>query len=195
MVNSLYSLAEQSRIILGKGDMQSIIASVIDGYASIAKRSWYENRAEGVSEIDGVFLVPFKNITPILDLSTDMYYIVNPSSYLLLPNGLGINYVGFSKGQTKPFVQIPSAGVGLWSNLKAYALGGSQTYFVEGIRTYFPKMTNTTNGQIMMRYAIAFDQMDVEQDLQIPPNIANEIIDIVVAKFSPKPPVVPEKLN
>lgn len=195
MIYTLYSLAEKSRIILGKGDMQSIIASVIDVYASMAQKSWYESKAEGVSEVDGVFLVPFKNITPILDLSTDMYYIVNPSSYLLLPNGLGINYVGFAKGQSKPFVPIASSGLGLWSNLKAFALGGSQVYFIEGIRTYFPKMTNTTNGEIMVRYAIAFDQMDVEQDLQIPPNVANEIVDMVVQKFATKTPVVPEHLN
>lgn len=195
MVNSLYSLAEKSRIILGKGDMQSIIASVIDVYATIAKKSWYESKAEGVSEVDGVFLVPFKNITPILDITTDMYYIKNPSSYLLLPNGLGINYVGFSKGQTKPFVPIGASSLGMWTNLKSYALGGSQTYFVEGIKTYFPKMTNTTNGDIMVRYAIAFDQMDVEQDLQIPPNIANEIVDMVVQKFAGKTPVISENLN
>lgn len=195
MVNSIYSLAEQSRIILGKGDMQSIIASVVDVYGSLAQKNWYENRADGVSEVDGVFLVPFKNITPILDLSTDMYYIVNPSSYLRLPNEMGINYVGFSKGQTKPFVRISAGSIGIWSSLKAYALGGSQIYFIEGIRTYFPKMTSSTNGDIMVRYAIAFDQIDVEADLQIPPNIANEIVDMVVAKFSIKTPVVPEKLN
>ncbi len=196
MIYSLYSLAEQANGILGdKVDLQELIAGTINACASIAKKSWYENKADGVCEVNGVFQVPFKDITPMLDLSTDMYYIINPSSYVDLPNELGVNYVGFSKGQTKPFVRISAGAVGIWSNLKAYALGGSQTYFIEGARTYFPKMTSTSNGNIMVRYAIAFDQMDVEADLQIPPNIANEIVDIVVAKFTAKPPIVPEKLN
>lgn len=195
MAQSLYKIAEQCQNILGKGTIQSLVASVVDAYAAQIKREWYENRADSVAEIDGVFLVPFKDLEPLLDLDTDMYYIVNPSSYLRLPQEGGINYVGFSLGQKKAFAKISAGGVTLWNGLKASVLGGAQTYYVEGPRTYFPKMTSVTAGKIMVRYVCALDNIDPETDLNIPPDVASAIIDMVVAKYSSKPPVVPENLN
>lgn len=193
MASSLLKLAEQCRVILAKGDIQSLIASVIDAYGSIAKKEWYENKADSVNEVDGVFLAAFKDIAPELDLSNDMYYIINPSSYLRLPLELGVQYVGFTKG--RGFVKITMGSSDIWSSIKAGCLGGSQTYYIEGNRTYFPKMTNLTNSNIKVVYAVALDNMDVEADLNIPPNIADQIVNMVVTKYMNKPVVVPEKLN
>lgn len=196
MANTLYSLAEQCNSILGdKVDLQTLIAAVGNAYADVVKKEWYENKASDVSEVDGIFLVAFKDVVPALDPSTDMYYIVNPSSYMRLPNEMGINYVGFAKGQTSGFVRISAGSIGQWAGLKANALAGLQTYFIEGTKTYFPKMTDTTNGNIMLRYAVALDLTDPEADLQIPPNVAGAIIEMVVGKYTSKPPIVPENLN
>lgn len=192
-MQSLYKIAEQCRVILSKGDTQSLIASVIDAYGVVAKKQFYENKAEGISEVDGVFLTAFNDIVPVLDITNDRYYIVNPSSYIRLPLEMGISFVGFPKG--RGFVRISSGNADLWSTIKAGALGGIQTYYIEGTKTYFPKMTNTTNGNIKVIYAVALDNIDPEADLNIPPDIASQIVDMVVAKYSPKPAVTPETLN
>jgi hypothetical protein len=196
MIQSLYKIAEEARLILGtdKADIQSIIATTIECYASAVAKEWYQAKAEGVSEVSGIFLVPFKNIVPVLDNDNCMYYITNPSSYVNLPCEYGINFVGYEK-EKKGFVRINAGSLGMFASIKAGILGGGQTYYVEGTRTYFPKMTNLTNGNIMVRYTIAFDSMDVDADLNIPPNVASNIVDMVIAKYAQKTPVIPEKLN
>lgn len=185
---SIYKISEQVKLILGDIDIQAITSFVIDAYSSSVKREFYENKNDGVSEIDGTFLFSFgkeTSLTPILELSTDMYFIMIPSSYLRLPHEMGINMVSFAKGQTKEFIRVNSGSVSMWSNLKANLLGGSQTYFVEGARMYFPKMTNTTNGNLLLKLAIALDDVDVDEELSIPRSVVDNIVSMVVMKFRP----------
>jgi len=188
-MTSLSKIAEQVKYILGFGDMQPILASVIDCYSSVVKKEFYENKSDGMSEIDGAFIYTFKKIVPVLDIDVDQYYIKIPSSYLRLPHEMGVNYVGFALGQTKPFVRINSGSIGMWNGLKAAVLGGSQTYYIEGNLMYFPKMTSSTNGDILLKLAIALDTEDVDFELNIPRSMVDNIVNMVLAKFQPKQPV------
>lgn len=188
-MTSLYKISEQVKYLIGAGDIQPILASVIDAYSAAVKKEWYENKADGYAEVDGAFIYTYgkdEPLTPILDLSTDMYYIVIPSSYLRLPGEYGINYVGYIKGQTKPFVRLGSGSYGMWSNLKSFCLGGAEKYFTEGIQMFFPTMTNMTNGNIMLKLAIALDDVDVDEELNIPRSVVDTIVNIVAAKFAPR---------
>lgn len=182
---SIYGIAERCKLILGDVEIQALTSFVIDAYSSAVKREWYENKADGVNEIDGSFVYTFKDQIPALDISTDMYYITIPSSYLRLPHEMGVNMVSFAKGQTKEFVRVGSGSVSMWANLKANLLGSSQTYFVEGVRMYFPKMTNTTNGNLLLKLAIALDNVDVDEELNIPRSVVDNIVAMVVSKFRP----------
>ena len=195
MPSSLLKIAEQCRVILNKGDTQSLIASVIDVYGALVKKEWYENKQDSCGEVDGVFISTFKNNIPILDIDTDYYYIIIPSSYLRLPHEMGINFIGFAKNQSHGFIRINAGSIPMWANLKAGILGGGQTYFVEGNRMYFPKMTTLTNNPVMLKLSLALDTTDVEADLNIPPSLADQIVNMVVQKYMVKEPVVPEKLN
>jgi len=191
MATSIYKIAEQAKYILGAGDMQPLIATVIDVYSSAVKKEWYENKADGFAEVDGTFIYTYgmdDSLVPILDLATDMYYIISPSSYLRLPGEYGVNYVGFIKGQSSPFVRIGSGSVGMWSNLKAFALGGAQVYYTENNRFYFPKMTNLTNKNIMLKLAIGLDSVDIDEEISIPRSVIDNIVNMVVAKFAPRKP-------
>jgi len=193
-MTSIYQIAEKCRLILGKGSIQALTSYVKDAYASVVKASWYENKQNDVSEVDGVFIYTFTDVVPILDISRDQYYIVVPSSYLRLPNEMGINMVCFMKGQSSPFVRLNSGSVGMWANIKANVLGGGQTYFIEGARAYFPKMTSLTNANLMLKMAIALDSVDVEEQLNIPPDVVDSIVTMVVQKIAPKEATKPENL-
>lgn len=185
-MTSIQKIAEQCKYLLGFGDIQVIIASVIDCYSSAVKKEWYENKAEGISEIDGAFIYTYgkdNSLVPILDLTTDMYYIVIPSSYVRLPGEYGVNSVSFIKGQTKPFVRVGAASVGMWSGLLASVMGGHQTYFVEGTQMFFPKMTNMTNGNMMLKLTVGIDDVDTDKDLNIPRSVVDNIVNMVVQKF------------
>ena len=192
-MTSLYKIAEKCILIVPKVPIQALLSSVVDVYASMAKKEWYENKADGVSEVDGTFIYTFGKSSPLVpevDTDTDLYYITIPSSYLRLPHEMGINNVSFMKEQNFPFVRITSTG--LWNNLKSNVF--KQTYMVEGNRLYFPKMTSVNKGNILLKMAIALDTADVDQQLNIPPNMVDEIVNIVVAKYQPKKPKTPENL-
>ena len=202
MASSLYKIAEKAKLILGKGDLQSIISSVQDVYASQVKLSWFENKQEGVTEINGVFIYTFKDLVPVLDCDIDLYGIDVPSSYLNLPNQSGINQVSFAKGQNKPFVMVSAASWGMFANLKSWVMGGNHTFFVEGTKMYFPIMTKEivdsmvdNNTGLLLKMSVALDTVDPDADLNIPPNVVDNIVNIVVAKYAPKPEVKPETLN
>ncbi len=195
MASSIYKLAEKVRDILGKGDLQALISSCQDAYAIVVKQEWFANMSEGINEIDGAFVYTFKNQEPLWDDDLGEYYMIIPSSYLRLPHEMGINSVSTMRGQDAPFVRISSGSIGMWANLKSNILGGRQTYYIEGIRMYFPKMTITTKGNMLLKMAIALDTVDPEEDLNIPPNVAGMIVDLVVAKYQPKPEVKPDTLQ
>ena len=150
----------------------------------------------------------FKDIIPELDCSQDLYFIVVPSSYLRLPNELGIVQCSFMKGQTKPFVRVSASSWGLFSNLKCGNLGGNQPFFVEqdilseGSRMYFPKFDAVLVNKliedktgILLKLAISLDTTDVEAELNIPPNIVDNIVNAVIAKYQPKVDPIPNNLN
>ncbi len=205
---SLQQIGEKVLNIIGKGDLQSIIASVIDVYASQVKLAWYEGKAEGESNVSGVFVYTFKNQMPEFDCSMDLYFITVPSSYLSLPNETGINQVSFMKGQTKPFVRVSAASWGLYFGLKAGNFAGNDTYFVEqdihseSSRMYFPKLDTVTFDKMvedktgfLLKLTVALDTTDVEAELNIPPNIVDNIVNTVVMKFQPKIEPIPANLN
>ena len=99
---SLYKIAEKCILIVPKVPIQALLSSVVDVYASMSKKEWYENKADGVSEVDGTFIYTFGKSSPLVpevDTDTDLYYITIPSSYLRLPHEMGINSVSFMKEQ------------------------------------------------------------------------------------------------
>ncbi len=187
---TLYEIAEKCRYQLGSGDLQVLTSAVIDSYATVAKSQFYENKNDGCSEIDGSFIYTFGKVTaltPVLDLSTDQYCIVIPSSYVRLPHEYGINWVSYMKDKSMPFVRINAGSVGMWSNIKAALLAGRQTYYVEGTTMYFPKMTKVQVGDILLKLAIALDTVEVDEPLNISRSVVDQIVVLVVQKFTPKP--------
>lgn len=181
-MTTLYGIAEQVANRVGNGSVQIYIKDVVDAYAFLVKAQWYENQKSDVKEVDGQFIVTFKDLQPTFDETVAQYYVENPSSYVSLPAESGIVFVGFAKGQDKGFVRLSA---GTWGrNTLASVFGGRQTYYEESNKTYFPKMKEATKGDIMMKLAIALDNIDVDEPLSIPRNIVGNIVDTVVSKYA-----------
>lgn len=186
---SLYKIAEKCKERLSSGDLQVLVDTVIDVYSTVVKNEWYENKADGVSEVDGAFIYTFgksKELKSEKDEITGLYYIIVPSSYLRLPHEMGVNQVSFLKDQDHFFVRVGSGSNGMWSNLKSNVFGGRQTYYIEGNKMVFPKMNEVSS--MLLKMAIALDEVDVLEDLNIPRSLVDKIVDLVVLKYNPKPP-------
>lgn len=178
---SIYRIAEQCRVILEKRvSIQVLLPSVIDAYGYIAKQQFYENTKFDTQEIDGSFVNVFNSIQPKLDCDRGMYYIIIPSSYLILPHEIGITWISFMKDKAS-FVRVQNWGI--FNNLKSAVMGGRQLYEIEGNKMWFPKMEAYNIGPILLKLAIAYDTIDPYEPLNIGPNIVNDIINIVVAPY------------
>ena len=181
MLTSLYQIAEQCKLITEKRvSVQALTFAVKDAYAQIAKKQWYANMAEDSGELNGSFLYTFKSVEPILDCDTDMYYIMIPSSYLELPHQLGVNWVSYMKDRTS---FVLTSNWGIFSNLKSAIMGGRQVYSIENSRMWFPKMDQNSVGPLLLKLAIALDNVEPEDELNIAPNIVSDIIAMVVAPY------------
>ena len=47
---SLFKIAEKCQVLLGKGDIQSLISSVKDAYATVVQKEFYENSVKNRDE-------------------------------------------------------------------------------------------------------------------------------------------------
>lgn len=193
ITTSLWSISEQVKDRLGgKGDIQTYISAVIDALGTAVKNEWFQGKNDGVSEIAGQFLYPFGKTTPllpVLDSVYGLYYITIPSSYVSIPCEIGISSVSYAKG--KSFVRLTSAE---WRNYlltkAGKALGGRQAYFTEDKLMYFPKMNASEAMNIYLVLAVAYSTINPRDQINISPNVKDVVIDIVVAKYSPQPPVL-----
>jgi hypothetical protein len=193
MTTSLYKLSEQVRLLTSKGEPQEIIEHIKQALATAIKNEWYKGKAEGVAEVNGQFVYTFTKdangnpLVPQLDSQTDLYYITIPSSYLNLPYNGGIESVSYTKSANDPFVPYGTVSSGLFDGLESDIMGGRQVYFVEDTNMYFPKMSVTRLGTIMLKLAVALDLKDPDQDLNISPDIADAVVSMVASKINPEP--------
>jgi hypothetical protein len=185
MAITLYKIAEKARIVLEKRvSVQVLVSDVASAYATVARQRWFENTQFDEQEVDGAFVTTFKNLEPILDLSTDQYYIIIPSTYLNLPHQSGIAWVSNMLDRTS-FVKVNNWG--LFSGIKAGLMGGRQVYSVEGNRMYFPKMRKEDSEcKIILKLAIALDNVDPYEELNIPSDIEDAIVKEVVSVYVQK---------
>jgi len=198
---SLRNIAEQCGSITKKGSTQELIQASVNAYGLIVKKLWYEGRNDGVSEINGSFIFTFKDLLPTFDDDLGMFFITIPSSYLELPNESGVNMVSWMRSQDRPFVRLGTGAFGLFAGLQSSELGGNDIYTIEGSTMYFPNfkdidvnISGKTRG-ILLKLAIAFDDIDIDEQLNISPAIQGEIVDMVVARYQPRPNTLTDNLE
>lgn len=183
---SIYRIAEECKVILGDriSSVQALIPAVKEAYAYVAKKAWYDQTSFDEMQIDGSLINVFENQTPQYDSSRDIYYLTIPSTYLMLPHQMGINWVSTMKDK-ESWVLVKNWG--MFSGLKASLMGGRQIYQVEGNKILFPKMTKQNNTcPLILKLAIAYDTIDPYEKLNIAPDLIVDIKNIVTAPLMAK---------
>lgn len=184
---SLFFIAEECRIILGDrvSSVQALIPAVKEAFAYVAKKAWYEQVAASDDiQIDGSLITIFENLTPIYDDSRDVYYITIPSTYLMLPHQMGVNWLSTMKDK-ESWVLVKNWA--LFSGLKAALMGGSKVYQIEGNKILFPKMTTQDcKYPLILKLAIAYDNINPYEKLNIAANLVVDIKKLVTEPLMAK---------
>lgn len=179
-----YKIAEQCRVITEKRvPIQVLVSEVIDALGVVAKKIWFEQIQYDEQSIDGELVNTFTNLQPILDDSRNKYYIILPSRYLMLPHQAGIQWVSLMQDEVS-WVRVQNWGI--YSQLKSAVMGDRQVYEIEGTKMWFPKMTSETACPILLKLAVAYDNIDPYEPLNIGPNVVNDVVNVVVAPYMNK---------
>lgn len=190
---SLNNIAQQVQVQTNKGSWQEIRQSVREAYAFIVKSIWFENKKMDVGELNGNFIVTFTNQTPAIDPVINQYYVDISSTYLDLPQECGIISVCYMTEQNINFVRTNAGSYSRLSRITAGVMGGRQLYYVDNMKMYFPRMVQPKD--VMLRLALALDNIDVDAPLNVSPDIQKQIVDMVVAVWNPQVAQPNEKIR
>jgi len=76
---------------------------------------------------------------------------------------------------------------GIFSGILASCMGGRNVYEIEGVKIWFPKMTaKESELPLLLKLAVALDEIDAEEELNIAPNVVNDIIGVVCQPYMNK---------
>jgi hypothetical protein len=200
-MTTIFKIAEQCLNRINKGPQgpnedirqQELNIAVYQAFGTVVKGSYFQNKNEGITEINGTFIYSFKNIVPALDTDLEIYTCILPSSYIDLPREIGIQYVGFMQSgnpkqpQSKPMLRVPNNFAAMSQGLAVENLQTRTPFYVEGNNLYFPKMTaDEAKKNLLIKLAVSLEGIDEDTAINIPPEMQAEIIELVVAKFMPE---------
>ena len=200
-MTTIFKIAEQCLNRINKGPQgpnqnirqQELNIAVYQAFGVVMKASYFQNKADGITDINGTWIYSFKNIVPTLDTDLEIYTCTLPSSYIDLPREIGIQYVGFMQSgnpkqpQSKPMVRVPNNFSAMSRGLAVEGLQNRTPFYVEGNNLYFPKMT-TEDAQknLLIKLAVSLEGIDEDTQINIPPEAQFAIIDMVVKSFMPE---------
>lgn len=202
MATTLYRIAEQAlrRISGGQNTadtavkIQELILAAQQVYAQFVKANLFENRREGEYDVNGSFIYSFENVPVQFDTNKNLYYADMPSTYIALPNEMGINHVSSMKSQFIGFVRVNPNFLSQSYNLKIGGLLGHKGYWAENNKLYFVNMDKlNANDNVLIKLVVALDNIDpYEDELGIPPEITDQIVQALYEKYLPTEVQVPE---
>lgn len=204
MATSKKKIAEQALMIISGGmptrdsaiHIQEILIAVEQAFATVVKGSWFQNKNEGISELNGTYVYTFKNQLILKDDDLNQWYTDLPASYIDLPHEIGIQTVAFmpiprtntqpvSQGsQDDAIVRVPNGFLSLTRDLEVAGLSGRIGYYVEGTRIYYVNMNTSNYGsKVMIKLNVSLDGIDEDELINIPPEIQKQIVDMVVERY------------
>jgi hypothetical protein len=198
-----YIIAEQAQRIIQGGTptpdsevrKDELVIYVDQAFGQMVKQSFYQNKAEGVSWIDGTFVYSFVQEVKE-DKMLGMSYIKIPSTYVSLPLGMGIHTVSDVKSQFDTFVPTNPNFLGLSRGLAVGKLGGRRGYYIDNTKMYFINLSPSDcvdNVLVKLAGGIQSDELDPEVD--IPLDMQDQLLRLTVELYMQQRRAKKDELN
>lgn len=202
MATTLYKIAEQVQRMISGGQpssdtavkIQELIIAVQQSFATVVKATLFQNKAEGEYDINGAFIYSFDDVPVYYDTNKQLYYSDLPSTYVALPNEMGIVQIASMKSQFKSFVRVNPNFLAQSYGLKIAGLLGNKGYWAENNKVYYVNMDKlNANSNVLIKLVVALDSLDpYEDEIGLPPEVQDMIITAVYQKYINVETVVPE---
>lgn len=193
MGTTLYKIAEQIQRMISGGQpttdtavkIQELIIAVQQSFAYAVKMNLFENRREGEYDVNGAFIFTFDDVPVLYDTTKNLYYSELPTTYVALPNEMGIVQVSSMKSQFKGFVRVNPNFLSQSFGLKIAGLLGNKGYWAENNKLYYVNMDKVnSNDKVLLKLVVGLDGIDPYEDvIGLPPEIQDQIISAVYQKY------------
>lgn len=191
MRDTRYLIAEQAQRILNGGAtttdtevrLEELVIFVDQAYAAYIKNAYWENRNDGENYVNGNFVFYFSEDVKF-DSKKNRYYISIPSSFVSLPNGMGIYSVTPNGDDDDFFVPINLQVQAMSSGLNISFVNKRKSYYVQGNNLYICNIApdfSLTKLNVGLVGGIQGDQ-DIDYNLSM--DIQQQLVSMVVEMYS-----------
>lgn len=121
------------------------------------------------------------------DSDRDEKYSDIPSAYISLPMNRGIRMISPEQGQHKPFLYRDNNSSRLYSNLDVDIVYDEVRFYVEANKVFYSKHISPLMNTVLMKLIVPFEEMDDDDEVNIPTGFGKAIVDMVVDSMLGKP--------
>tara|TARA_R100001463_G_scaffold135376_1_gene198618 strand:- start:4367 stop:4996 length:630 start_codon:yes stop_codon:yes gene_type:complete len=196
-------IAEQAQRIIEGGTptadsevrKDELMIYVDQAFGQMIKQSFYQNKAEGVSWLDGGFVYTF-----IEEVKEDkirgMKYIKIPSTYVGLPLGMGIVHVSNVTSEIDTFVPANPNFLGLSRGLLVGNLGGRRGYFIENTKMYFINLkASDCVDNVLIKLAGGIQSEEIDPEVDIPLDMQQALVGFTVDLYMKQRQIPKDDIN
>lgn len=138
---------------------------------------------KGSRDIDGQYVISYKNVSVVKDSDLNLYYSSIPESGISLPNlNSGIVSVSLMKSQNNSFIPLSNGIIGLLGAQDAWCLEGQVGFYVENGNIFF------VNGSKLAGKSVLIKMASTGEDTMVSQGIEGQIIDIVLKRLGTQVP-------
>jgi len=188
MASGVARIAEQVRRILGKRDADSDIderelqLAVRQAISYIVRMRFWESKGQDYPEVPESLIMTYQNLkieSDALGLFTTL-----PSRVIDLPYGMGIKLVAAQSNPQCGFFRQPNGFNSISCGLESNCVPGQNYYFQDGNKLRYPNLGHEDNpGEIFIRLVAPAEDIENEDELQIPPDMESDVLDRVLAVY------------
>lgn len=162
-------------------DERELMLAIHQSLGTLVRLRFFEAKNTESQEVDGAIYYSVDE-NPVLKKGKK-YYINMPSTSISLPFGVDIKRVGTEEG--RGFIPAPNGFNDLHSGLLSSSLEGRIGYYKEGAKLIFINMNSLNNPEsVDLVLALPFDSLEEDEEINIPSDMLDEVIERVVLKFA-----------
>ena len=184
-------IAEQAQRIIQGGTptpdvevrKEELLIYVDQAFGKMIRDTYYENRAEGIRQVNGAFLYGFEAKVKD-DNHRGMQYCEIPSTYVNLPLGVGIYQVSQPKDMFNTIIPVDVQFLSLSRGLLVNGLQGRRGYFVENTKMYFVNIKpSDCLDTVLIKLAGGYQSDDVDPNIDMPIDMQQDLVNYTVQLY------------
>lgn len=176
-----------------KVDQRDVEARIISEVNRLAKLGLFESMKLDYKTVGSCYITTFRNVPVLIDDDMDLAYCELPASFIELPYGKGIDYIGPMIARNKEFIPTTNHHSFASDYSPAAALQSMVGYWIElgpnGQRAYFTRdILNKDEIENLLIRLVIVDASVINRSapLQMDPATEADIWDRVYTAFAPQ---------